>query len=480
MRGKRPIGAIKRALDTVFRTEEDLEMLTGSIGKPLFFLSLPLVLTNLLQSAYNIADTFWLGQYGTNELAAISFAWPPLFLLMMLGMGVAVAGSVLVAQYTGAGKERTAEYSAAQTITFAVLASVVIGSIGYLMAGPLIGVLGAAPEVHPLATGYLQVVSIGYVFMFGFMVFNSVMRGYGDTVTPMLVMAATVVLNIVLDPFPIFGWGPFPELGILGAAYATIFSRAVGLAIGMYVMLYSSRGITIHLRDTIPDLAFFRRIVRIGAPAAVEGVSRAVSQNLLMIVVGWFATPIVAGFGIATRVFSIVFTLGVAVDRGVETMSGQNLGAEKPDRAGSAARIAAIGLFVFLSGIGAVLFVGAVPISALFTPDQAVIDASAEFMRWVAPTLGFIGLMRAYSGSLRGAGKTLTVAAIAVLMMGVTRFPLAWIAASIMGETGIWLAFGASNVVGGLVAYLWYQRGTWRNVDLTEQEPDLPVEEVPE
>ncbi|MFW5965605.1 MAG: hypothetical protein ACOCP3_02525 [Halodesulfurarchaeum sp.] len=151
-----------------------------------------------------------------------------------------------------------------------------------------------------------------------------------------------------------------------------------------------------------------------------------------------------------------------------------------PDRAGSCARITASGLFVLLPGVGAALFVGTAPISALITPGQAVIDTSAEFMRWVGPTPGFIGPRRAYSGSERRAGKTLRVAAIAVLIMRVTRFFPAWIAASVMGERSIWLAFGASNVVGGLIAYLCYQQRTWRDAGLTEGGPDLSSEEMPE
>ncbi|MDR5673862.1 MATE family efflux transporter [Halalkaliarchaeum sp. AArc-GB] len=463
----------------VFRGREQIDLVSGSIGKPLFFLSLPLVLTNLFQVAYNLADTFWLGQYSTNALAAISFAWPPVFLLLMLGMGIAVAGSVLVAQYTGAEEHRTAEYAASQTVVYALIGSFLIGGTAYLAAEPLLFVLGASPEVLPLATGYLEVVSLGFVFMFGFMVFNSLMRGYGETITPMLVMFGTVVLNIVLDPFVIFGWGPFPELGILGAAYATVFSRALGLSVGMYIMVWGDRGVTVNLTDMVPDLSFLERILRIGAPAAVEGVSRAISQNLLLFVVGWFATPVVAGYGIATRVFSLVFLPAVAVDRGVETMSGQNLGAGKPDRAGASARIAAVSLFGLMSVVGVVVWIGARPIAGLFTPDPAVVDAASEFMRYVAPTFGFIGIMRAYSGSLCGAGKTLTVAGIAIVMLGILRFPIAWGTAGVIGETGIWIAFAISNVGGAAVAYLWYQRGTWREGDLTDQDHDVGSDSSP-
>ncbi|AOW80443.1 MATE family drug/sodium antiporter [Halodesulfurarchaeum formicicum] len=478
MNPKASLERLAEAVGSLFRSREEIELRSGSIGKPLFFLSLPVVLTNLFQTAYNLADTFWLGQYSTEALAAISFAWPPVFLLMMLGMGISVAGSVLVAQNTGAEEHREAELAAAQTITDTTVVALLFGTIAYFVARPFVAFLGASPEVVGLAAGYLEIISLGFVFMMVYMVFNALMRGYGDTLTPMVVMFGTVLLNIVLDPFLIFGWGlpahwpvldgvAFPELGIRGAAYATIFSRAVGLVVGLAIMFGDRWGITIHWSDLRPRAGYLLKILRIGAPASVEGVSRAISVNLLMLVVGWFATPIVAAYGIGTRIFSMVFLPGVAVDRSVETMTGQNIGAEKPDRAAAAARIAAITLFIVLSLLGAVTYLLASPIAGLFTDDPAVVAAATQFLRYVAPSFGFIGVMRAYSGSLRGAGKTLTVAAIAIVMLAVVRFPVAWVLAERIGESGIWLSYVVSNVAGAVVAYAWYQRGTWREKRLT-------------
>ncbi|MFB6109391.1 MAG: MATE family efflux transporter [Halodesulfurarchaeum sp.] len=479
MSPKPPIDRLSRGVKYLFRGREEIELRSGSIGRPLFFLSLPVVLTNLFQTAYNLADMFWLGRYSTTAVAAISFAWPPVFLLMMLGMGISVAGSVLVAQNTGAEAHREAEFAAAQTMTYTTIAALIFGSIAYTVARPFVALLGASPAVLGRAAGYLEIISLGFVFMMVYMVFNALMRGYGDTLTPMVVMLGTVLLNIVLDPFLIFGWGlpagwpllgglAFPELGIRGAAYATVFSRAVGVAVGLLIMFGDRWGITIHWSDLRPRFQYLYRIVRIGAPASVEGVSRAVSMNLLMVVVGWFATPIVAAYGIGSRIFSMVFLPGVAVDRSVETMTGQNIGADRPDRAAAAARIAAITLFSLLTVLGGVTYLLASPIAGLFTADPAVIGATTQFIRYVAPTFGFIGVMRAYSGSLRGAGKTLTVAAIAIVMLAVVRFPLAWTLTERIGETGIWLSYAISNVAGAVVAYGWYQRGTWRTKRLTE------------
>ena len=468
---------LRDRLGSLFRGPEEFDLTSGSIGKPLFFLSMPIVVTNLFQTAYNLADTFWLGQYSTDALAAISFAFPMVFLLISLGLGISVAGSVLVAQHTGAGDETAAEYAASQTVTFAVMASVVLGGLGYFVVTDFLAFMGASESVLPLATSYMEVISLGLVFMFGFFVFIALMRGYGDTVTPMLVMFGSVVLNIVLDPFVIFGWGPLPELGIEGAALATVFSRGLALTVGLAIMFRGTRGVQINIRDMVPDPSYLPRLVRIGVPASVEGTGRALSMNLLLFIVAMFPDPVVAAYGIGTRLFSVVFLPAIAVARGVATMTGQNIGANEPDRAARAAGLAAKVLFGVLSVVGIVGFVFPDPIVSIFVGEgqenaARVVAVGTQFLRYVALTFGFIGIMRAYTGSFRGAGKTLTAAAISMLMLGVIRLPVAWIAAGEIGASGIWLAFAVSNAVGAAIAYAWYRRGTWREADVTE--PDVP------
>jgi putative MATE family efflux protein len=475
---------IRRRIGALFKGPEEFDLTSGGIGKPLFFLSLPIVVTNLFQTAYNIADTFWLGQYNTDALAAISFAFPMVFLLISFGMGLSVAGSVLVAQFTGANEEREAEYAAAQTVTFAILGSLVLGVVGYFSVDAFLDLMGASEDVLPLATSYMEVISLGLLFMFGFFVFVALMRGYGDTITPMLVMFGSVVLNIVIDPFLIFGWTvvenaplvgtlAFPELGIQGAAIATVFSRGLALVVGLAIMFRGTRGVQIHLRDMVPDLSYLRRLVRIGFPASIEGMGRALSMNLLLVIVALFPDTVVAAYGIGTRVFSVIFLPAIAVARGVETMTGQNMGAEKPDRAAKAAGLAAKVLFVILTAAGVVVWVTAAPIADLFTTSPEVVDVTTQFLRYVALTFGFMGIMRAYTGSFRGAGKTLTAAAISVVMLAVVRLPVAVGGANLLGASGVWLSFAISNVVGALVAYAWYRRGTWREGNLTEEQVDI-------
>ena len=471
----------------MFKGPDELELTSGDIGLPLFWLSLPIVITNLLQTAYNLVDTFYLGQYSTTALAAISFGFPLVFLLISLGLGLSVAGSVLVAQNTGAGDERGAEYAAAQTVTFSFVLAAVLGAIGWVVVDDLLRIFGAEPATLAAATGYLRVIAVGLPLMFGFIVFISLMRGYGDTVTPMVVMFGSVVLNIALDPFLIFGWWVFPELGIQGAAYATVFSRGVAMAAGLAIMFQGTRGIKIYLRDMRPDLGYARKILRIGVPASIEGTGRAISVNALFLIVGGFSTVVVAGYGIGIRIFSVIFLPAIAVSQGVETMVGQNIGAERVDRASTASQFAAKWMFVLLGAAGVFIFLVPRPIAAVFTNDPAVVDVAANFLRYVSLTFGFIGIMRAYTGAFRGAGHTLMAAVVAISFLGLIRLPVAAVLAygvgpvtlelagytlaipaliEAVGSTGIWWGFIISNIAGAAIAYALFRDGRWQEGDV--------------
>ena len=359
----------------IFKSKKDINLISGGLGKPLFYLSLPVIITNLLRTAYSLVDTFWVGRLSKQALAAITFSYPMVFLFIALGMGVAVAGSVLVAQHEGAGDRKDVHYAASQTIMISTIIAVLLGIIGFFLVEPVLRLLGASPEVIPLAVSYMQVVTLGLVFLFGFSVFIALMRGFGETLTPMLIMLASVVLNIFIDPFLIFGWLWFPRMGIQGAAVATVFCRGLGFAWGLWILFTGKKDLKIELSYFRPDFSFFKKLVNIGIPASVEGTGRALSVNALLSVVGGFSTSVVAGYGIGVRVFSTVFLPALAVSRSVETMTGQNVGAGKYERAEKANYMAAKVMFVSMSLLGTFVFFMAPYIIYIFTNDEEVIRA---------------------------------------------------------------------------------------------------------
>ncbi|WP_049925017.1 MATE family efflux transporter [Halopiger goleimassiliensis] len=483
---------LRDSVDSLFKGPEDLDLTSGDIGWPLFFLSLPIVVQNLFQVLYNLADTFWLGRHSTEALSAITFAFPVVFLMISLALGVSVAGSVLVAQHIGAGNEKRAAYAASQTMAYAAVISIVLGVLGYVFVDDITALLGVNDTVAPLVVEYMRVYAVGLFAVFGFAVFMSLMRGYGDTVTPMYVMAGSVILNIVLDPIFIFGFEANPMFtalglggleasaleatgftgwGIGGAAIATVGSRALALAVGLAIMFRGNHGVQIRLSEMVPDPAFGRTVFEIGLPASIEGAARSISITLLLVVVATFPNAVSGAYGIGTRVFSVIFLPALAVSQGIETMTGQNIGAEEIDRAAETNHFGARSMLVLLTIGGGLIVLAARPVATVFSPDPAVVDHATTFLRVAGLSFGFIGVMRAYTGGFRGAGHTMIAAVISLIALGFVRLPVAWIASGPLDAMGLWIAFPISNVVGGVVAYLWFKRGTWRDGNLTESGP---------
>ncbi|WP_247728504.1 MATE family efflux transporter [Halovivax limisalsi] len=453
---------IRNAFVDLFDAQDDLDLTSGSIVRPLGMLALPVVLTNAIQTIYTLVDTFWLGQYGNPSLAAITISYPLAYLLLAVSYGLPVAGSIHVAQETGGENHRRAAHAAAQTVTYGLAAGVVVGSIGFVLVDDILALYDITPTVHRLATQYLQLLSLGLPATIGFIAFVSLLRGSGDTVTPVPIMLGSLALNATLDPILIFGWGIVPELGIRGAAIATVTARTLATVVGFALLFGSGRGLGIEAHQFRPDGSWARRLVRTGVPTSVEQTGRGIAINLLLVMVGTFSTAAVAGYGIGIRVVSTVGFATVGISKAVETMTGQNVGAKKFDRAMRVNYRAAAIVFASLSALAAATWVGAEPLVRLFTDHQPTVEHGVTFLRWVVPTFGCMGVARTFVGGFRGVGKTTVAAVIVLTTRGIIRLPTAWFGARAIGPAGIWIAIAASNVIGAMLAFAWFRAGRWR------------------
>ncbi|MFH1410886.1 MAG: MATE family efflux transporter, partial [Patescibacteria group bacterium] len=236
----------------------------GPIIKALVGLSLPIVFANILQTAYQLIDTFWVGRLGAVAVAAVSLSFPVIFLMISLGGGLAIAGTILVAQYKGQGNRWQVDHVSGQTLLLMLVSSAAVSVLGYLISGPVMKLIGAGPEVLPEATSYLQISFIGMVFMFGFFVFQSLMRGVGDVKTPLYIVLATVLMNLVLDPLFILGWGPVPAYGVSGAAIATVGTQGVAAVIGLFLLFSGRYGIHLKPEHLRFDLPLFKKMFNLG------------------------------------------------------------------------------------------------------------------------------------------------------------------------------------------------------------------------
>ncbi|MFC5279015.1 MATE family efflux transporter [Halorubrum rubrum] len=490
----------------------------GGLLRPLFRLAWPVVVIQLLQVTYNVVDTLYLGRLSAEAVGAISLAFPLIFLLIAVAGGFTTAGAILVAQYTGAEGDESAGLVAGQTILTVAVLSAFIGIGGYFYTRPALALLPSDAEtaatVIPLAADYMEVVFLGIPLMFGFFVFSALMRGYGDTRTPMAVMFVSVLLNVLLDPFLIFGFANnplfdwlaslpgvaaldpvgletsllaatgFTGYGVAGAALATIAARGVATGIGIWALFATDLGPDVGIADLRPDLGVIEDVFRLGLPSSVEQTTSALAMITLTAMVVTFSPPVVAAYGLGNRLISLVFLPAMGLGRAIDTMVGQNLGADRADRAGRAVRVAATtgAGVMFLVAVVAVAFTE--PIVSVFLGDvpdaPATVSNAVEYVRIRSVEFAFIGVSQVILGAFRGAGNTKTAMVISVLTLWVGRvasvgylvFVAGW------GATGVWVGMALGNVLGAIVGVAWFSRGTWANRYIEEPAPDVdPVAE---
>lgn len=446
------------------RRQRRRDLTQGPILSALLALALPIVGANLLQTVYQLTDTFWVGRLGAEAVAAVSLGFPVLFVMISLGGGLAVAGAILVAQYQGAGDPAMVNRVAGQTLIAVVVVSTALSVVGYMASAPLMRLFGAAPNVLPDAARYLEVSFLGLVFVFIYFVFQSLMRGVGDVRTPFYIVLGTVALNFVADPLFILGWGPFPAMGVVGAAVATVLTQGLAGAVGLVVLLSGRYGISLRPTHLTPDFALIGRIVSLGFPASVEQSMRALGLAVMMILVSGFGTTVVASYGIGTRILSFVIIPALGLQMATTTIVGQNVGAGHWDRVKRSAAVSAWLGFGAMTAIGILFFFIARPLTAAFVPDDpAVIEAGSRFLRIMALSFGFIGVQQVLAGAFRGTGNTMAAMGLAIVSLWVLRFPIAYVlsARTDLGADGLWWSFPVSNVVAAAIALAWVLRGRW-------------------
>ncbi len=437
----------------------------GPILRGLLALAGPIVLANVFQTLYQLIDTFWVGRLGVNAVAAVSLSFPVLFLLISLGSGLSVAGTILVAQHEGRGEVQQVNHVAAQTLMLTFFVSIGISLLGWFTAAPTMRLMGAAPDVLPDAVAYLKISYAGMIFLFAYFVFQSLMRGVSDVKTPALIVFGTVLLNFVLDPLFILGWGPVPGFGVAGAAMATLGTQGLAAVIGIGVLFSGRYGIRLTWRRFRPDWPLANRMLRLGFPASVEQSTRALGLSVMTFLVAAFGSVTVAAYGIGIRIISFVIIPALGLSMATSTMVGQNMGAGRIDRAERVSWIsAALGFGALsLAGLGFYLF--ARPVSAAFIPGEPdAIAQSARFIRITALTFGLIGVQQVLNGAFRGSGNTLISMVLAIVSLWVLRFPLAYALSerTTLGADGIWWAFPISNVAAAAITLIWFWRGTWK------------------
>lgn len=437
----------------------------GKIFNSLLSLALPIIFANILQTTYQLIDTFWLGRLGANAVAAVSLSFPVLFLVLSIGSGLTLAGTVMVAQYKGADNQKMVDFSSSQSVFLILIISIILAVISYFSAGPLMQIIGAGPEIFDDSVAYFKVSSLGFVFLFLFFIFQSLMRGIGNVMLPVYVILFTVFLNLILDPLFIYGYGFIPGYGVAGAAVASVVTQGLSAAIGLFILFRGNNGIRINLSSMRFNISNLRRTFKIGFPASVEQSTRALGMIMMVIIVTSFGSEVVAAYGIGARILSFIIIPALGLAIATTSLVGQNIGARKIKRAEKVANLSNKIAFFGLTGIGIIMFIFAEPLTAFFIPnDHEVIRDGALFIKIMAPSFGLLGVMQVLNGTFNGAGFTKASMLISILSLWVVRFPLAYVLSynTSLEYEGIWWSFPISNLIAAIAAFVYFKMGYWK------------------
>lgn len=450
--------------------------LQGPLGKALFRLAVPIILGNVLQTGYQLTDAFWVGRLGASAVAAVSISFPVTFLVIALGSGLAIAGATLSAQYMGAGRQGMVNHVAAQTMLMVAVTSVVLGSAGFLLSPHLLVWLGVEADVYRDALSFMRVSFVGIIFVFLYAMFQALMRGIGQTTIPLLIVLGTVLLNAVLDPLFIFGWGPFPAQGVKGAALATLATQAIAAILGFAIFLRGRHGIQLKWRDFRPDFPYIKRAFLLGFPGSVELSTRGLGLIVMTFLVASFGTLTIASYGVGANILQFVTIPAMGLSMAVSTLVGQNMGAGNLDRAARVAVIGASWGFGILTLTGMAAYAFAPSWIAFFVPgDSAVIAEGARFLRTMSPAWGMVGVQLCMVATFRASGNMLISMVIALVSQWMLQFPLAYILSKHTGlqVAGLWWSFPTTNIIAATVSALWFAQGRWKETRLTEEDRQI-------
>jgi putative MATE family efflux protein len=335
----------------------------------------------------------------------------------------------------------------------------------------LLKLLGVAEDVYAGALGFMRVSFVGIIFVFVYAMFQALMRGVGQTRVPLAIVFGTVVLNFLLDPLFIFGWGPIAGRGVMGAAIATLVTQALAAVLGIVIFMRGRHGIHLSWRGLSPDLSYIKRAFFLGFPASIELSTRALGLVVMSFLVASFGTLTIAAYGVGSTILQVVTIPAMGMSMAVSTLVGQNIGAGNIDRA---SRITVLGTwlgFAILSVAGIVAFAFAEVIVSFFIPnDSAVIAEGARFIRIMCLAWGCMGIQLCVVAAFRASGNMLSAMVIALVAQWMFQFPLAYVLSkhTVLHAEGLWWSFPATNIAVAIVSLSWFARGGWKTTRLTE------------
>lgn len=451
----------------------------GNSGSLIFKFAMPMLIGNVFQQLYNIVDSIVVGRYvGKEALAAVGASFPLIFMLISFVVGVAMGTTIIISQYFGAKDMNMVKRSIDTMYIFLFFASIVVTILGISFSGPIFRLIDLPEDVMPQAIAYFNVYLTGVVFFFGFNGISSVLRGLGDSKTPLYFLIIATVMNVALDLLfvAVFKWG------VAGAAWATVISQAGAFLSGVIYLNRTHEVVKLNSLKLVFDKAIFRKSLMIGLPTGLQQTFVSMGMLAITRIVNGFGTDVIAAYSAAGRLDSLAGMPAMNFGAALSTFVGQNLGANKPERVkhGFRATLMMSGALAMVTSLFVIVFRH--QLMHLFTDDAAVIAIGAQYLVIVSSFYIFFSTMFVIGGVMRGAGDTLIPMFITLFALWVIRIPAAWILSRYFGVNGIWWSIPIAWFIGMTLSYLYYLKGNWKTKVVVRQRPlvaeEMLVEEV--
>lgn len=445
-------------------TQKRNMILDGNLFKAIIVLAVPIMLNSFIQTMYNLTDTYWLGQIGTDPMAAITLVSPVQNIIINFGQGITTAGAILISQYIGAGERKQSVNMANHLFLCSMIFSIVCAFLCMAATPGIVGWLGAEGDLYSLGVTYLKVVVLDMPFLFTINMYNAVHQSQGDTVRPMLMNLFGISINFVLDPLLMI----VLDMGILGAALATLAAKIPPALLCLWSLFKSSNSDNIHL--SYKDFKFepdkLKSIVKIGLPTAIGGSTMQFGFLLMTRNVLKYGSIATAAYGIGNKINSIITLPANGIGSAVSTIVGQNMGAEQVDRANKGYKMAMLMGFIFLLVGGMIL--SRRPISQflvnIFTKDSVVSEHATDFLSLMAFWCWTNSIYNCTIGLFQGSGHTVITMLVDASRLWVFRFLTLFICESVlmMGIESIWYSVVVSNGTSAFILLILYFTGIWR------------------
>ncbi len=446
------------------------DLTTGSVRRHITKLSAFMAIGAVASMTFQVVDTYFVAQLGTQELAAMAFTFPVVMILHAIAVGLGTGVTAVVSRFVGAGGTESKAIST-DSLYLAVLVTAIFSVIGLMAIEPVFALLGAEPDIMPLIRDYMEIWYLGIIFMIVPLIGNSIIRAHGDAKFPSMIMTIAAVLNIILDPILIFGLFGAPRLELQGAALATVIARFVTFAASLSVLHFRMRALTYDM-PTIDRLTKnWRLILNIGLPSTATQMIVPVSTGILTALVASFGSVAVAAYGVATRVemFALIFMMATSIAMG--PFVGQNAGADRIDRVKTALRFAFQANFAYGVMIAVVLGYFGESIGMIFSDDADVVRLAAFYLLVVPMTYPILAIIGISSQAFNSLARPMPAMIIGACKAFVVQVPLAYLGAYLGGMQGIFVSMAISTALVSGLAYVWLRRTVEKEERLIAQMP---------